>query len=71
MIWPKLCHHVRMPLSDEVFEYDRFTKPFSMSAVIYYGEIFHLQDLKQALGQCVSLRHFSSCTLENPLKKHE
>lgn len=58
-----------MPLSDEVFEYDRSTKPFSVSAVIYYGEIFHLRDLKQASGQRVSLRHFSSGMAENPLKQ--
>lgn len=72
MVWPKLCHHVLMPLSDEMFEYDRFTKPFSVSAmVIYYTEIFHLWILKQASDQYVFLRHFSSCTAKNVLKQQE
>lgn len=45
-----------MPLSDEMFEYDRFTKPFSVSAlVIYYTKIFHLA-LKHASDQYVSPR---------------
>lgn len=62
MVWPEPCHRIQMLLSDQVFGYDRHTKPFSVSVVIYYSGMFSLAGSEGGFGlMCFSLTVSGMC----------